>query len=89
MLWTNTSTLPKGGFSGLRQNLKSDLIAGFSVALVALPLGLGVAIASGAPPVAGLISSIVGGILTTFLRGSYVAINGAGAGMIVVVVSAQ
>ena len=44
---TDFLNLPKTGFAGLRQNWRHDLIAAFSVALVALPLGLGISIASG------------------------------------------
>lgn len=66
---------------------KEDLIAGLSVALVALPLALSIAIAAGAPPISGIISSIVGGVLTTFLRQNNLGINGPGNGLIVVVLS--
>lgn len=58
------------------------------MALVSMPLGLGVAVASGAPPIAGLISAIVGGIVVTLFRGSHLAINGPAAGLIAVVLSA-
>ena len=42
---------PKTGFKGLLENWQSDLIAGVSVALIALPLSLGIALAAGAPAV--------------------------------------
>lgn len=45
---------PKTGLKGLVENWRSDFLAAISVALVALPLGLGVAVASGAEPIAGL-----------------------------------
>lgn len=67
---------PADWFKGFAQNWKSDLIAAVSVSLVALPLALGIAIAAGAPPMSGIISAIIGGVVTTFLRGSHVAING-------------
>jgi MFS superfamily sulfate permease-like transporter len=76
------------GWKGIRENWRNDLVAAFSVALVALPLGLGIALASGAPPIAGVISAIVGGLLTTFLRGSHVGINGPSAGLVVVTYTA-
>lgn len=74
-------------FGLVKQYWKHDLIASISVALVALPLGLGIAIASNTPPIAGLIAAIVGGLLVTFIRGSHVAINGPGAGIIVAVLT--
>lgn len=72
------------GLKGMLQNWRTDLVAGLSVSLVALPLSLGVAIASGAPPMAGIISAIIGGILTTFIRSGHVSINGPSASLIVV-----
>ncbi len=59
------------------------------MALVALPLALGIAIASGVPPMSGVISAIIGGVVTTFFRGSHVAINGPAAGLIAVILSAS
>ncbi|TNE60398.1 MAG: SulP family inorganic anion transporter [Bacteroidetes bacterium] len=79
---------PKTGLQGLIENWQSDLIAAISVALVALPLGLGIALASGVPPMAGILSAIVGGVVTTFVRGSHVAINGPTAGLIAVILAA-
>jgi MFS superfamily sulfate permease-like transporter len=78
-------TVLKSGFEGLKQNWHSDLLAAISVSLVALPLGLGIAIASEAPPMAGVFSAIIGGIVTTFFRGSHLAINGPTAGLIAVI----
>lgn len=63
-------------------------MAAISVSLVALPLGLGVASASGFPPIAGLTSAIIGGIVVTLFRGSHLAINGPAAGLIAVILSA-
>lgn len=81
-------TAPATNLRGLRQHWRNDLIAGFSVALVALPLALGIATAAGAPPISGLVSAILAGLLTTFLRGSHVAINGPGNALIVIVATA-
>lgn len=66
-------------------NLKYDLKASLVVFLVALPLCLGIAIASGAPPMAGLIAGIVGGIVVGSLSGSHVGVSGPAAGLTVIV----
>lgn len=68
--------------------LKSDLSAGLSVFLVALPLCLGIALASGAPLLAGLISGIVGGIVVSLFSGSQVSVSGPAAGLTVVILNA-
>lgn len=81
--------MPKDWFPGLVENWKSDLIAAFSVALVALPLGLGVAIASGVPPVAGLLAAAIGGVVTTLIRGSQIPINGPAASLIIIIFTAM
>jgi MFS superfamily sulfate permease-like transporter len=65
-----------------------DAIAGFSVALVALPLSIGIALASGAPASAGLIAAIVGGVIGSWLGGASLTINGPAAGLIVIVLEA-
>lgn len=64
-----------------------DIKAGLVVFLIALPLSLGISLASGAPPTAGLIAAMLGGMLGAYLGGSYVTINGPAAGLIVVVLS--
>jgi MFS superfamily sulfate permease-like transporter len=61
--------------------LKHDLPAGLSVFLVALPLCLGIALASGAPLYAGLLSGIIGGIVVSLISGSPLAVSGPGAGL--------
>ena len=66
-------------------NLKYDLKAGLVVFLIALPLCLGIAIASGAPPMAGLIAGIVGGIVIGTLSGSHVSVSGPAAGLTIIV----
>ena len=63
----------------------SDILAGVTVALVALPLSIAIAIASGAPPGAGLITAVVGGFLISLLGGSRVQIGGPTGAFIVVV----
>ncbi len=77
--------IPLDGLAGLRQNWRGDLTAGFVVFLIALPLSLGIAGASGVPPVAGLIAAIAGGMVVSLLSGSFVTINGPAAGLIVIV----
>ena len=64
-----------------------DLIAGIVVFLVAVPLCLGIALASGAPLVAGLVSGVVGGILVGSLSGSQVSVSGPAAGLAAIVLA--
>jgi MFS superfamily sulfate permease-like transporter len=77
--------LPRDGIAGLKENWRFDLSSGFQVALIALPLSLGIALASGMPPMAGLISAIVGGMIVSLISGSFVTITGPAAGLIVIV----
>jgi SulP family sulfate permease len=65
--------------------LLSDAISGVTVALVALPLSIAIAIASGATPKAGLVTAIIGGFLISLLGGSRVQIGGPTGAFIVVV----
>ncbi len=84
----NPLVLPKTGISGLIENWRSDLLSGFLVFLIALPLCLGIAMASGFPPMAGIITAIIGGLVVSRLNGSFVTVNGPAAGLIVVIVDA-
>jgi MFS superfamily sulfate permease-like transporter len=70
------------------QHFKSDLLAGTVVFLVALPLCLGIAVASGAPPFAGIITGIIGGIVVGYLSSSNVSVSGPAAGLIAIVLGA-
>ncbi|GGK21476.1 sulfate transporter [Pilimelia terevasa] len=69
-------------------SLAADLRAGFLVFLIALPLCLGIAMASGFPPVAGVLTAIVGGVLVTLLGSARLTIKGPAAGLIVIAVGA-
>ncbi len=71
---------PKNGIRGLK-HWRYDLMAGVQVALVSLPLSLGIAVASGAPPVTGVVSAIIAGLVFPFLGGAYVTISGPAAGL--------
>ncbi len=79
------NSIPNTGIKGLKENWRSDLSAALSVSLVALPLALGIAVASEVSPMAGILSAIIGGVVTTFFRGGHVAINGPAAGLIAVI----
>ena len=61
--------------------LRHDLPAGLSVFLVALPLCLGIALASGAPLYAGLLSGIIGGLVVALVSGAQLAVSGPAAGL--------
>jgi MFS superfamily sulfate permease-like transporter len=79
------TALPKTGFAGLAESWRADILSGFLVFLIALPLCLGIAMASGFPPQAGIITAIVGGLLVSRINGSFVTIMGPAAGLIVVI----
>lgn len=69
-------------------NLKSDFPSGLVVFLVALPLCLGIALASGAPPLSGIIAGIVGGIVVGTLSRSHISVSGPAAGLTAIVLTA-
>ena len=69
-------------------NLKSDIPAGLVVFLVALPLCLGIALASGAPPLSGIIAGVVGGIVVGFFSKSHLSVSGPAAGLTAIVLTA-
>ena len=73
---------------GLHQNLKYDAPASIVVFLVAVPLCLGIALASGAPLFSGIIAGIVGGIVVGILSGSQLGVSGPAAGLAVIVLHA-
>lgn len=69
-------------------HLNSDAASGLVVFLVALPLCLGIALASGAPPLSGIIAGIVGGIVVGFLSKSHLSVSGPAAGLTAIVLTA-
>ena len=69
-------------------NLKSDFASGLVVFLVALPLCLGIALASGAPLFSGIIAGVVGGIVVGFLSKSHLSVSGPAAGLTAIVLTA-
>jgi MFS superfamily sulfate permease-like transporter len=84
----NLSTLPKDGWDGLKENWRSDLISGFLVFLLALPLSLGIAKASEFPPAMGVLTAMIGGLFVSFFAGSRLTIKGPAAGLITICASA-
>ena len=68
-------------------NFKNDLSAGIVVFLVAVPLCLGIALASGAPFFSGMIAGIIGGILIGFLSNSHLSVSGPAAGLAAIVLA--
>jgi len=68
--------------------LDHDIPAGVVVFLVAVPLCLGIAVASGAPPFSGIIAGIIGGLVVSVLSGSQLSVSGPAAGLTVIVATA-
>ena len=79
------SFIPKDGWQGLKENFSADALSGFLVFLLALPLSLGIAKASEFPPIYGLLTAMIGGIVVSFIAGSPLTIKGPAAGLIVIV----
>ncbi|MDP3704921.1 MAG: SulP family inorganic anion transporter [Legionellaceae bacterium] len=71
-----------------KRNFKFDFLAATVVFLIAIPLCLGIAMASGAPLFSGILSGIIGGVIVGGLSGSHVSVSGPAAGMAAVVLSA-
>ena len=71
----------------MQNEIFKNISSGFFIALLALPLSLGIACASSFPPIAGLISAIVAGIVCSFIAGCPISIKGPAAGLIVIVMA--
>lgn len=72
--------VPQNGIAGLK-HWSFDMRSGFMVAMISLPFSMGIAITSGAPPICGITSAIIAGMVLPFLGGSYVTISGPAAGL--------
>ena len=81
----NITPCRNGAATGLREALKTDLLSSVVVFLVALPLCMGIAMASGVPPAAGILTGILGGLVVGMLCGCPLQVSGPAAGLTVLV----
>lgn len=84
----DSKVLPKKGLAGLKEHWRTDSVSGFLVFLLALPLSLGIAKASGFDPAMGVLTAIVGGMFVSFFRVSPMIIYGPAAALITVCAAA-
>ncbi len=83
-----TLEIPKDGLEGLKQNWSTDALSGFLVFLLALPLSLGIAKASGFPAAMGVLTAMIGGLVVSIFQGGRLTIKGPAAGLITVCAAA-